>query len=244
MMPLLRATGLAKTFTLHLQGGVRLDVLRDHALELWPGECVVLSGPSGAGKSTLLRALYGNYLVDAGEILIRHRGAMADLVTAPPELILEIRRETMGYVSQFLRAMPRVSALDIVAGARLARGADEPAARAAAAEMLERLGIAPRLHALPPATFSGGEQQRVNLARAFICDWPILLLDEPTASLDPTNRDIVIALIREAREKGSAIMGIFHDGDVRAAIGAREVRMERQTSTGFFEKKAAKKLCS
>jgi len=226
-MSVLRATGLTKSFTLHLQGGVRLEVLRDHALEIAAGECVALSGPSGAGKSTLLRALYGNYLVDAGEILIRHRDAMTDVVTSRPELILEIRRETMGYVSQFLRAMPRVSALAIVASGPLARGAEEAAARAAAAAMLERLGIAPRLHALPPATFSGGEQQRVNLARAFICDWPILLLDEPTASLDAANRDIVIGLIREARERGSALAGIFHDGDVRAAIGAREVRMER-----------------
>ena len=204
MMPVLRAAGLAKSFTLHLQGGVRLEVLRDHALELRAGECVVLAGPSGAGKSTLLRALYGNYLVDAGEILIRQRGAMTDLVTAPPELILQIRRETMGYVSQFLRAMPRVSALDIVAGAQRARGVEEPAARAAAAAMLERLGIAPQLHALPPATFSGGEQQRVNLARSFVCDWPILLLDEPTASLDAANRDIVIGLMREAMGRGAA----------------------------------------
>jgi alpha-D-ribose 1-methylphosphonate 5-triphosphate synthase subunit PhnL len=130
---------------------------------------------------------------------------------------MEVRRETLGYVSQFLRAVPRVAAVDVVAG----RGADRFAAEA----ILGRLGIPPRLHALPPATFSGGEQQRVNLARAFIRDWPMLLLDEPTASLDATNRDIVIALMREAKAKGTAMVGIFHDPYVRDAIADRVLHL-------------------
>jgi alpha-D-ribose 1-methylphosphonate 5-triphosphate synthase subunit PhnL len=218
MTLLLQANGLSKTFTLHLQNGAKLDVLQDARITARGGECVALSGPSGAGKSTLLRALYGNYLVDEGEILIRHDGEMTDIAAAPAQKIMEIRRTTLGYVSQFLRAMPRVPALDIVAAGPMERGMGQEEARAAAAVMLERLGIAPRLHGLPPGTFSGGEQQRVNLARAFICDWPIMLLDEPTASLDNANRDIVIGLMHEAKVKGAALIGIFHDVFVRDAI--------------------------
>jgi alpha-D-ribose 1-methylphosphonate 5-triphosphate synthase subunit PhnL len=222
----LQARGLSKTFILHLQDGTRLDVLRDAEISVRAGECIALSGRSGAGKSTLLRALYGNYLADAGEILIRHGNETVDLVTASPEQIIDIRRKTLGYVSQFLRAMPRVPALDIVAAGLLERGANLSDARAAAANMLEHLGIGPRLHGLPPATFSGGEQQRVNLARAFICDWPILLLDEPTASLDNANRDLVINLMRAAKAKGTAMIGIFHDTFVRDAIADHVLTLE------------------
>jgi alpha-D-ribose 1-methylphosphonate 5-triphosphate synthase subunit PhnL len=220
------ARGIDKSFLLHLQGGVKLDVLRDAAIAAQAGDCVAIAGPSGAGKSTLLRALYGNYLVDAGEILVLHRGAWTDIVTAPAETLLRIRRETLGYVSQFLRAIPRVSALDIVAAAAIERGMTADEARRAGAEMLARLGIAPRLQALPPATFSGGEQQRVNIARAFVCPWPVLLLDEPTASLDAANRDIVIRLMQEAKANGAAIIGIFHDLAVRDAIADKVVTLQ------------------
>jgi alpha-D-ribose 1-methylphosphonate 5-triphosphate synthase subunit PhnL len=220
---MLLACDLDKTFVLHLQGGTRLEVLRGAALTVAKGEGLALSGPSGAGKSTMLRALYRNYLVDSGEILVKHRGAMIDIVSAPAEIMVEIRRETLGYVSQFLRAIPRISALDIVAAAALDRGMAPDEARRAAAAMLARLGIGARLHDLPPATFSGGEQQRVNLARAFICDWPVLLLDEPTASLDAANRDVVIGLINKAKAKGSAIIGIFHDPLVRDAVTDRQI---------------------
>jgi alpha-D-ribose 1-methylphosphonate 5-triphosphate synthase subunit PhnL len=217
-MMMLRAAGVAKTFTLHLQGGVRLDVLRDAEITVRAGECVALAGPSGTGKSTFLRALYGNYLVNDGAILVRHQGEMVDLATADAPQVLAIRRETLGYVSQFLRAIPRVAALDIVAARAIERGMSVQAARAAAAAMLARLGISPRLQGLPPANFSGGEQQRVNLARAFVCHWPVLLLDEPTASLDAGNRDIVISLIGEAKAAGAAVVGIFHDAMVRDAV--------------------------
>ena len=218
MSAMLHAKGLAKTFVLHLQSGTRLDVLRDAEVAVRPGECVALAGPSGAGKSTLLRALYGNYLVDDGEILVRHESEMVDLAVARPERVLAVRKKTLGYVSQFLRAMPRVSALDVAASGLLERGVALDEARGKAGAMLERLGIGPRLHLLPPATFSGGEQQRVNLARAFVCDWPILLLDEPTASLDNANRDIVIGLIEAAKARGTAMIGIFHDLAVRDAV--------------------------
>ncbi|HEX4260707.1 MAG TPA: phosphonate C-P lyase system protein PhnL [Acetobacteraceae bacterium] len=218
---MVRAEGLDKAFTLHLRGGMVLPVLRGVSLEIHAGECVALGGPSGAGKTTLLRSLYGNYRVGGGRILVRHRGEMVDLARAEPRTILEIRAETLGYVSQFLRVVPRVPALDIVAEAAIARGTPPDAARAAARALLERLGIPRRLHALPPATFSGGEQQRVNLARGFIAPRPVLLLDEPTASLDAGNRDGAITLVQEAKAAGTAIVLIAHDIAVRDAIADR-----------------------
>jgi alpha-D-ribose 1-methylphosphonate 5-triphosphate synthase subunit PhnL len=200
----LQTDALDKSFTLHLQGGVRIPVLAGVGLDLQAGECVVLSGPSGVGKSTLMRSLYGNYRAEAGRILIRHHGAMVDLANANPRTILAIRHETLGYVSQFLRVVPRVPALDVVA-----------------TDLLLRLNIPRRLHGLPPATFSGGEQQRVNLARGFIGRHPVLLLDEPTASLDAENRSVVVAMINEAKRSGIAIIAICHDTDVRDAIADR-----------------------
>ncbi len=218
---MLRTEGLAKGFTLHLRGGVRIPVLADVALTVHAGECVVLSGPSGAGKTTLMRSLYGNYRTERGRILIRHRGEMVDIATADPRTVLAVRRETLGYVSQFLRVVPRVPALDVVSEVLTARGMATDVARQRAAELLLRLNIPRRLHAIPPITFSGGEQQRVNLARGLIADHPIVLLDEPTASLDAENRAIVVALIDEAKARGTAIVAICHDADVRDAIADR-----------------------
>ena len=218
---MLRTDALAKSFTLHLQGGVRIPVLSDIGLDLHAGECVVLSGPSGVGKSTLMRSLYGNYRAESGHILIRHRGTMVDLATADPRTILAVRHETLGYVSQFLRVVPRVPALDVVAEVLIGRGATQHEARQIATDLLLRLNIPRRLHELPPATFSGGEQQRVNLARGFIGNHPVLLLDEPTASLDAENRAVVVAMINEAKSRGTAIVAICHDTDVRDAIADR-----------------------
>ena len=209
----LRTEGLSKHFTLHLQGGVDLPVLHAVGMELHAGECVALHGPSGAGKSTLMRSIYANYRASAGRILVRHDGVMVDMAAADPRTVLEVRRRTLGYVSQFLRVVPRVSALGIVAEAAL----DEDDARA----LLRRFNLPERLHGLPPATFSGGEQQRVNLARGFAGRHPILLLDEPTASLDAANRDVVIGVIQQAKAKGTAILGIFHDAEVREAVADR-----------------------
>jgi alpha-D-ribose 1-methylphosphonate 5-triphosphate synthase subunit PhnL len=221
MSPVLVVEGLAKGFTLHLQGGVSFPVLRGESLALMPGECVALAGPSGAGKSTLLRCVAGNYGAGAGRILIRHRGAMLDLAAADARTVREVRAETLGHVSQFLRVIPRVPALDIVAAPLLARGAGRAEARARAAALLARLNLPERLHHLPPATFSGGEQQRVNLARGFIAPSTVLLLDEPTASLDAANRAVVAALIAEAKQAGTAILGIFHDTEVRDRVADR-----------------------
>ncbi|MEX2643190.1 MAG: phosphonate C-P lyase system protein PhnL [Acetobacterales bacterium] len=226
--PLIAVRNLRKHFTLHLQGGVTLKVLDGIDLEIHPGECVVLAGPSGAGKSTLMRSIYANYLPQEGAIAVRHDGRMVDMCGAAPRDILAVRRRTMGYVSQFLRVIPRVPALDVVAEPLLALQVPAEEARDRAAALLARLRIPERLWQLPPATFSGGEQQRINVARGFVVEYPILLLDEPTASLDAANRQSVIELIREAREKGSGIVGIFHDKEVRDAVATRifEIRQE------------------
>ena len=221
MTTMIRVEDLSKTFVLHLQAGTHIPVLNDLAFDIKAGECVALHGPSGAGKSTLLRSLYGNYLPDGGRVMVRHRDAMVDLVTAEPRDILEIRRETVGYVSQFLRAIPRVSSLEIVAEPARSLGEPQEQAVARARDLLDRLNIPEELHDLAPATFSGGEQQRINIARGFAVDYPILLLDEPTASLDADNRDAVLDLIREARDRGAAIVGIFHDRHVRESVADR-----------------------
>lgn len=218
---MLRTDTLAKGFTLHLQGGVRIPVLSGIGLDLHAGECVVLTGPSGAGKSTLMRSLYGNYRADSGRILIRHRDEMVDLAAADPRTILAVRYETLGYVSQFLRVVPRVPAVDVVAEVLVGRGYVQDHARRIATDLLLRLNIPRRLHGLPPATFSGGEQQRVNLARGFIGEHPVLLVDEPTASLDAENRAEVVAMINEAKARGTAIIAICHDADVRDKIADR-----------------------
>jgi len=215
------AENLGKTFVLHNQGGQKIPVFGGLDLTVNKGECVVLHGPSGAGKSTLMRALYGNYLVDQGSIRVNHNGDWVDMSRADPQKILAVRKCTMGYVSQFLRAIPRVSALDIVAEPLMVLGEDERRAKVRAGELLARLRVPESLWSLAPATFSGGEQQRVNIARGFSAEFPVLLLDEPTASLDAKNRQTVTDMIGEASQRGTAIVGIFHDEDVRKAIGTR-----------------------
>ncbi len=224
--PLLAVEDVDKTFTIHLQDGRRLPVLRGLSFEVGAAECVVLGGVSGAGKSSVLKMVWGSYAVDSGRILLRGADGVVDLAVASPREVLRARRETMGYVSQFLRAVPRVSALDIVAEPLTERGVARGAARDRAAELLARLSIPERLWALPPATFSGGEQQRVNIARGFIAPHPLLLLDEPTASLDARNRDVVIGLVREQLDRGTGILAIFHDAEVRDAVGDRVVDVE------------------
>lgn len=213
----------SKTFTMHLQGGIELPVVRGVTFHVEPGECVVLSGPSGAGKSSILKMIFGNYRCDSGRIGIRHRGEVIDLATAEPRQVLNVRRATIGYVSQFLRAVPRVATIDVVAEPLIAGGMTRADAQARAGELLHRLNIPERLWQLPPATFSGGEQQRVNIARGFISELPILLLDEPTASLDAANRAVVVALVAEKKRRGVAMVAIVHDDEIRHLIADRIV---------------------
>lgn len=221
MAVVLDIRGLEKQFCLHLQQGERIQVFSHFDLTVQAGESVGLAGSSGKGKSSLLKLVYGTYKSTAGEIRVCHQGREVDMVTASPREILEVRRETLGYVTQFLRVIPRVSALDVVAEPLLERGVNLARARDRAKELLTRLGIPEKLWKLPPLTFSGGEQQRVNIARGFAAPFPVLLIDEPTASLDSINRSRVFALIRDAQAQGSAILGIFHDESERSALCTR-----------------------
>lgn len=223
---MLRIDNLAKTFLLHNQGAKKLPVFQNISFQVKAGECLVLTGASGTGKSTLLRAIYANYLVQSGTINIRHENKWVDLASASPHEVLNIRKKTLGYVSQFLRVIPRISAIDLVCEPLLEQGKLIKPAKAQAKKLLNKLSIPESLWDLPPATFSGGEQQRVNIARTLIQDYPILLLDEPTASLDEKNRDAVIELINDARNQGTAVVGIFHDKYVRESVGTKMFNVE------------------
>ncbi len=227
---MIRITDLSKTFTLHNQGAAVIEVMRGAHLTVAPGDCVWLVGQSGAGKSTLMRMIYGNYLAASGQIMVDG----VNVAGADPRTVLALRRTTLGYVSQFLRVVPRVPTIDVVAEPLLALGQDRDTARARAADLLARLNIPQPLWALSPTTFSGGEQQRINIARGFAHPYPALLLDEPTASLDAANRDTVLTLIEEAKARGAAILGIFHDTGARDRVCDRIVDV-----TGFAPQAAA-----
>ncbi len=227
---MIEISNLSKSFTLHNQGGTVIPVMKGAALTVVPGECVGLVGASGTGKSTLMRMVWGNYLAASGSIMV----AGVDVASATPREIIALRQRRLGYVSQFLRVVPRVPTLDVVAEPLLRLGADLQQARARAEALLAQLNIPQRLWSLSPTTFSGGEQQRVNIARGFIHPYPALLLDEPTASLDATNREVVLVLIEAAKARGAAILGIFHDEAARARICDRVVDV-----TGFAPQVAA-----
>jgi len=219
---------VSKRFTLHHQHGTELQVLHQVDLTVSAGECVVLDGPSGMGKSTLLKLVYANYRATSGQIEVQQAdGRVLELTQATPRELVRMRRDTVGYVSQFLRVIPRVSALDVVAEPLIDDASDQAdaieAARTQARTWLTRLRIPERLWGLPPATFSGGEQQRINIARNLIKPRPIVLLDEPTASLDAANTQTVIDLIQEAVARGAAVMGIFHDSHVGQAVATRRI---------------------
>jgi alpha-D-ribose 1-methylphosphonate 5-triphosphate synthase subunit PhnL len=227
---MIRIENLSKAFTLHNQGGTVIPVMSGADLTVASGECVGLTGQSGAGKSTLMRMVYGNYLAASGRLMV----AGTDVARATPREIIRLRRETLGYVSQFLRVVPRVPTLDVVADPLLALGTPHDQARNRAAALLSRLNVPERLWSLSPTTFSGGEQQRVNIARGFAHAYPVLLLDEPTASLDAANREVVLSLIEEAKARGAAILGIFHDEAARTRVCDRLVDV-----SGFTPRAAA-----
>jgi alpha-D-ribose 1-methylphosphonate 5-triphosphate synthase subunit PhnL len=225
MAPAIQVCDLTKCFILHVQGGVTIPVFEKLGLVVEHGECVALSGPSGVGKSTFLRSLYANYKPDSGQILVRHRERWVDMAHATEQEILEVRRHTIGFVSQFLRVVPRVSCVDVVSEPLRSLGVCVEDARRKAESLLDMLRIPRRLWNIAPATFSGGEQQRVNIARSFAADYPVMLLDEPTASLDDKNRSTVMELIRQAKSRGAAVVGIFHDDMERRAVADRTLEM-------------------
>ena len=216
---------VSKTFTLHNQGSAVIEVINNVSFSVASGECVALTGASGAGKSTLMRMIYGNYLTQSGEIRIGD----VDIVRAEPRDIIKLRRDVLGYVSQFLRVVPRVPTLDVVAEPLRALGVPADDAQDRASALLTRLNIPERLWSLSPTTFSGGEQQRVNIARGFAHSYPAMLLDEPTASLDAANREVVLSLIEDAKARGAAIIGIFHDEAARTRVCDREIDVGRFT---------------
>ena len=216
---------VSKKFKLYNQQNALISVIENANLKVNPGECVALVGTSGSGKSTLMKMIYGNYLATSGSILVDG----IDLTKAEPREILEVRKRKLGYVSQFLRVVPRVPSLKVVAEPLLSIGKPEAESLEIAEALLEELNIPRKLWSLSPTTFSGGEQQRVNIARGFSYAFPMLLLDEPTASLDKENRDIVISLINRAKSKGTAIVGIFHDQQARELICDREVDVRKFT---------------
>ena len=222
---MIQLRSVSKKFKLFNQQNAIISVIENANLNISPGECVALVGASGSGKSTLMRMIYGNYLATSGSILVDG----INLTKAEPREILEVRKRKLGYVSQFLRVVPRVPTLKVVAEPLLSIGKPETESLEMAEELLEELNIPKKLWQLSPTTFSGGEQQRVNIARGFSYEFPALLLDEPTASLDKENRDIVISLINRAKNKGTAIVGIFHDQQARELICDREIDVKKFT---------------
>ncbi len=227
MTEMLQARNVGKKFTLHVQDGATIALFQNLSMTINKGECVALAGASGVGKSTFMRMIYANYSCHQGTIHIRHDDGWIDIASATPHTVLELRRQTIGYVSQFLRVIPRVSTLDIVAEPLKPIGVEQDEARDRARALLSRLNIPETLWRLSPLTFSGGEQQRINIARGFIAQYPVMLLDEPTASLDADNRNTVLDLIEEAKARGAAILGIFHEQAVRDAVCNRTFDITR-----------------
>ena len=224
----LTVTGLHKTFTLHLLGGRRLPALVDVSLSVAPGELVAVLGASGSGKSTLLKCLSRTYLPSGGSARYRSaRYGPVDLVTAPDQLMVALRGGEIAVVSQFLHAVPRTPADLVVAEPLLRNGMDRTAARDRARGLLARLLLPEALHDGYPSTFSGGERQRVNLARAMATTPRLLLLDEPTSALDPVTREAAKALIRESVAGGAAAIGVFHDLSTVEELASRALLIER-----------------
>ncbi len=220
--PMLSVSGLSKTITLHILHGAEVRPLRDVSFDLDAGEFLAIAGPSGAGKSSLLKCLNRTYLATAGTArYITRAGETVDLFSTPEREVVALRRDEITYVSQFLKAPPRVPAVDVVASVLTQRGVELEVARERASAMLSRLGMGPSLQTSYPALFSGGEQQRVNVAKAFVAPPRLLLLDEPTSALDADNRERVIELLHEAQAAGTAVIAIFHDRDLIRRLADR-----------------------
>jgi len=226
---------LSKSFTLHILNEKKIVACRDISFHVPPGGFLGLSGPSGVGKSTVLKCLYRTYLASGGAI--RYNSAAygsVDLATLPDRAVIDIRYKEMGYVSQFLKVIPRVSALAVIMEPILARnGVSRDAARKRAIGLLERLRIPSHLFDAYPATFSGGEQQRINIARAVSWKPRLLLLDEPTASLDKDSVGVVLEILKELREEGTTMIGIFHDTKLLESVTDSVYQINNIVRHGF-----------
>jgi len=219
---MIQIKNLNKSFELYNQNNTNINVFKNINFKVDKGEVVALTGNSGTGKSTLLKLIYGSYVISKGDVLI----ADVNVRKSSARDILKLRKNKLGYVSQFLRVVPRVPTIEVVIEPLLDIGCEKKIALKKGQEILEILNIPKNLWNLSPLTFSGGEQQRVNIARGFIHNYPYLLLDEPTASLDQNNKNIVLHLIEKAKLNGSAIIGIFHDEIARNKVATREVNLE------------------
>ena len=219
---MIQIKNLNKSFELYNQNNTNINVFKNINFKVNKGEVVALTGNSGTGKSTLLKLIYGSYVISKGDVLI----ADVNVRKSTPRDILKLRKNKLGYVSQFLRVVPRVPTIEVVIEPLLDIGCEKKIALKKGQEILEGLNISKNLWNLSPLTFSGGEQQRVNIARGFIHSYPYLLLDEPTASLDQNNKNVVLDLIEKAKLNGSAIIGIFHDEAARNKVATREVNLE------------------
>ncbi len=225
MQAILSIEGLAKHFQLHEQGKLIPSCANVH-LQVWPGRLTALVGPTGAGKSSVLKCVYRTYLPSAGRMRYRDaEGHEIDLAQASEHRLLALRQDEIGFVTQFLHCLPRKGAAEVVAEPLLRRGEARAAALERARDMLDRLDIPERLWNVPPATFSGGEKQRVNLARGFLARPRLLLLDEPTASLDPKTSERVIERIETLKQDGVAMLAIFHHPDLVARLADHVVEL-------------------
>lgn len=226
--PVLSVRDLGKGFYLH-DRAKHVPAAEGVSFDVGSGRLAALVGPSGAGKSSLLKAIYRTYLPSSGMVLYRTAaGETVDLATAPETRITDLRRAEIGFVTQFLHCLPRLSTLDVVARPLIQQGVAREAAHAKAADMLSALSIPEQLWDATPATFSGGERQRVNIARSFAQGGRLMLLDEPTASLDPGARENVCAMIERAKAQGVAMVAIFHDMAVVERLADIRVEVQRK----------------
>jgi len=228
---ILKIEGLSKQFQLHDQNKL-IPSCAQVQLEVFAGELTALIGPTGAGKSSVLKAIYRTYLPSSGRILYRDaNGAITDLAQVSEHRLLELRKQDLGFVTQFLHCLPRKSAVEVVAAPLVQRGSPRAAAAERACELLSLLNVPERLWAVPPATFSGGEKQRVNLARGLIARPRLLLLDEPTASLDPATTDRVVDLLQSIKAEGVAMLAVFHHPELVERLADRVIALTPPVST-------------
>ena len=216
---MLQVKNLAKSFTMHIRGGVVIPSFAGVSFRTEAGSLLAITGPSGIGKSSLLKCIYRTYLSSAGEIVYTAKdGREIDLASAGDWEVLTLRRSEIGYVSQFFRVMPRISALETLIEPLVSRGAGREQALEQARQMLTHVGLGRTLWDMYPSTFSGGEKQRLNILHAIITKPRLLLLDEPTASLDRGYKDRIMEMILALKAEGTAMIGVFHDRDALLAL--------------------------